>query len=130
MTAPALQRPGEPIACPTCGESKWAAEYFEAIREDVRLVRDVDGSLRVDEWLGGIERPHDARTDEECYRCLECGEELPAEAEGNKHPTVLLRRVTGILNRRDWNLDTFVAIAEILREGGFDIPEPDADNAE
>jgi hypothetical protein len=94
------------------------------------LVRDADGRTRVDEWLGGSERRDDARTDEECYRCLECGELLPAEPERNNHPTVLLRRITGIVNRRGWNLDTLAAIRDVLREGGFGIREAEEDITE
>jgi hypothetical protein len=119
------ERPGEPIACSGCGESKWVAEYLATMREDVRLVRDADGRTRVDEWLGATERRDDARTDEECYRCSDCGEVLPAEPERNNHPTVLLGKITGIVNRGGWHLDTLAAIADVLREGGFGIGEAD-----
>ena len=56
---------------------------------------------------------------------MECGEELPAEPEGNNHPTVLLRRITELINRSEGNLDTLAAIADVLRGGGFDVPEAD-----
>lgn len=130
MTVPALERPGEPIACPNCGDSKWAADYFEAVRQDVRLVRDADGGLRVDDWLGGTETYDNASTDEECYRCLECGEELPADAEGNNHPLLLLRRIVEALSDKPWNPETVGVIAKILREGGFEIAEPGENGAE
>lgn len=130
VSAFATERPGEPIACSGCGESKWVAEYLAAMREDVRLVRDADGRTRVDEWLGETERRDDAKTDEECYRCLECGEVLPAEPERNNHPTVLLDRITGIVNRGGWNLDTLAVIADVLREGGFGIREAEKDSTE
>lgn len=125
-----LERPGEPIACPICGESKWAAEYLEAVRQDVRLVRDVDGGVRVDEWLGGTERHHDGRTDEECYRCLECGEEVPVGAGNNNHPTLPLRRITGILNDRPLGLAALAAVASVLRDGGVDVLDADEDASE
>jgi DNA-directed RNA polymerase subunit RPC12/RpoP len=128
--APALERPGEPITCPNCGESKWAADYFEAVRQDVRLVRDAGGRLRVDDWLGGTQIYDNASTDEECYRCLECGEELPADVETNNHPMVLLRKIVAVLNGKARNPDTLDVIAEILRVGGFEIAEPGADAPE
>jgi DNA-directed RNA polymerase subunit RPC12/RpoP len=129
VTAPALERPGEPVACPSCGDSKWVADYYEVVHQDVRLVSDADGRLRVDDWLGGTETYDNASTDEECYRCLECGEELPADGESNNHPLLLLQRIVEALSGKPWNRETVSVIARILRDGGFEI-DPGENGAE
>jgi hypothetical protein len=58
---------------------------------------------------------------------LGCGEVLLAELEGNSHPTVLLGRVSEIVNRAGWRADTLTAIASVLREAGFDVGEAEED---
>jgi hypothetical protein len=89
-----------------------------------RLAREADGRLRVDEWLGGAHTVANDTTDEECYRCLECAEELPAERDGNNHPTLLLRRIVEVLRGEALNPDALSAISDILGDGGFEFPHP------
>lgn len=74
MSEEATQEPAQQqgYICPSCGESDWRAEYYEAAYQDVLLVAGEDGRPEIADWGVGAYGHYDGDTENEALKCNNC----------------------------------------------------------
>jgi DNA-directed RNA polymerase subunit RPC12/RpoP len=133
------QAPGKPYRCPSCGESEWQADYYNAVRQGVRLVAGENGEPVDDDYLGDEETYDDGCIENERYVCLNCDHEIvlgefrfiPADRVAVRHQREVdseaVAKIHAMLDGREWSpgADFLDSIAEIIRATGREIRAPE-----
>ncbi len=131
------QAPGKPYRCPSCGESEWQADYYNAVRQGVRLVAGENGEPVDDDYLGDEATYDDGGTENERYVCLSCDHEIvfgefrfiPTDQVSVLHQrefdSEALAKIHAMLDSVEWSgADMLEAIAGVVRETGRKIRQP------